>query len=91
PYLGQADRDLAETAALLGRVAGTPVTMPRGWYRDQIARGVVSDADLTAAWENTRSPQRPPSVAALKLALEQPSAELVPLPTIADLAANAAG
>ncbi|WP_206892575.1 putative inorganic carbon transporter subunit DabA, partial [Listeria monocytogenes] len=26
PYLGQADRELAETAALLGRVAGTPVT-----------------------------------------------------------------
>lgn len=32
PYLGQASGDLAAAAALLGKVAGSPGTMPREWY-----------------------------------------------------------
>lgn len=91
PYLGQAELGLAETAALLARVAGTPMTMPRDWYRDRIADGAVTDADLTAAWENACPSRRPASIAALKSAANQPLAGPVALPTIADLAARAAG
>ena len=87
PYLGQAALGLTDTGALLARVAGVPVTMPRDWYRDRIAAGVVTDADLIAAWQNSGVSRRPASIEALKSAIGQPAPDLVPVPTIADLAA----
>ena len=91
PYFGQRDQTLAETAALLARVAGAPVTMPRDWYRARIADGTVSDDDLAAALAIAPAALRPASVAALKAATERPSTPIAALPTIADLAAKASG
>lgn len=90
PYLGQAELGFAETGALLARVAGTPVTMPRDWYRDRIADGAITGDDLAAAWDKASSSRRPTSVAALKAAANQRVDAPAALPTIADLAANAA-
>ncbi|MEL7179998.1 MAG: putative inorganic carbon transporter subunit DabA, partial [Pseudomonadota bacterium] len=43
PFLGQTEQSLPQVAALLGRVAGTPVTMPRDWYAGKIADGTIND------------------------------------------------
>ena len=86
PYLGQADLNLAQTAALLARVAGARVTMPRDWYRVRIAAGSITPADLTAALSTSSRPDL--SMAALLAALDETPPDPVPLPTIADLAAE---
>ncbi|MBY0306371.1 MAG: DUF2309 domain-containing protein [Sphingomonas sp.] len=91
PYLGQAELGLADTAALLARVSGAPVTMPRDWYRERIANGTVTDADLDAAWKAASPSRRPASAAILKSAALQPADEPVALPTVADLAADVSG
>ena len=91
PYLGQTNQTLAQTAALLSRAAGAPVTMPRDWYRDRIANGTITDDDLTGALNSVPVPLRPWSLAALKAAADRPSAHIVPVPTIADLAAQVSG
>ena len=49
PFLGQTDEPLAKVGARLARVAGAAVTMPRSWYAQKIATGVISDADLSDA------------------------------------------
>lgn len=91
PYLGQATRDLAQTAVLLERVAGQPVTMPRNWYRNRIASGMLTDHDLEAALSASPAVNRPLSLNALKEAAARPSARLAALPTVADLAAGVSG
>ena len=91
PFLGQSGETLAETAARLGRAAGISVTMPRGWYRERIADGRISDADLEAALTAAPHATRPASLAALKAAAGLPSPAPQPLPTVADLAAAASG
>lgn len=88
PYLGQVERSLPDTAALLARVAGARVTMPRAWYRDRIAKGLITDADLDEALQHCPTSWRPPSATALRWAAEQPSADPVPEPTVADVAAD---
>lgn len=91
PYLGQSGHDLAHTAALLARVSGAPMTMPRGWYRERIAAGSVTDADLDAALAAAHRAGRPASLAALKAAALTAPVAAPPLPSIADLAAQASG
>ena len=91
PYLGQTDRDLAHTAALLGRVSGASVTMPREWYWGRIASGAVTEADLSAALAAAPALHRPASTAALRAAAHRPGVQPSRLPTIADLAAEASG
>jgi hypothetical protein len=89
PYRGQTGLGLAETGALLARVAGAPVTMPRSWYRDKIATGEVTDDDLSAALLRAPARARPESVDALKQAAGRETPPPVALPTIADLSARA--
>jgi uncharacterized protein YbcC (UPF0753/DUF2309 family) len=91
PYLGQAELDLASTAALLARVSGAPATMNRSWYRDRIASGAITDGDLTAALAACTASPCPASVGELKLAAQRPHVRKDPLPTIADLAARVSG
>lgn len=91
PYLGQAELGLAETAALLARVSGAPVTMPRDWYQERIAVGTVTDADLDAAWAAASPSRRPGSAAILKSAALQPAEQPAALQTVADLAADVSG
>ncbi len=91
PFLGQSHLDLATTGARLARVAGISVTMPRAWYRDQIASGAISDSDLAAALAEAPADLRPASLAALKSAAEKSPPAVRALPTVADLAATASG
>jgi len=89
PFLGQTAHDLPHVAALLERVAGTAVTMPRSWYQGKIADGTIIEADLHAAL--AKYPQAAADTAALKAAASQESDPVAALPTIADLAAQVSG
>lgn len=91
PYLGQTGLTLAETAALMARVSGTPVTMPRQWYRDRIASGAITEAHLSAALAASPHAGKPGSLAALQAALMLEPAPAKAVPTVADLAAKATG
>ncbi|MBX9883649.1 MAG: DUF2309 domain-containing protein, partial [Novosphingobium sp.] len=91
PYLGQTGLTLAETTALLARVSGTPVTMPRQWYRDRIASGAIAQADLAAALAASPHAGKPASLAALQAAIALDPAPIKAVPTVADLAAKASG
>jgi uncharacterized protein YbcC (UPF0753/DUF2309 family) len=91
PYLGQTGLDLPHAAALLARVAGAPVVMPRRWYRDRIAEGAIIDDDLKAALAASASSDKPTDLAALKAALGAPAPKPEALPTIADIAADVSG
>ena len=91
PFLGQADRSLPQTAALLGRVAGSPVTMPRAWFRTQIDAGEITDADLADALAIAPEGFGFGDLATFKSAISLDRSETAPLPTIADLAADVSG
>jgi len=91
PYLGQTGLTLAETAALMARVAGTPVTMPRSWHRERIASGAITENDLAAALAASPEAGKPGSVGVLLAAIARESAPIKAVPTVADLAAKASG
>ena len=91
PFLGQTGKDLATTAALLARVAGAPVTLPRSAYAAKLREAEMTEADLAAALEASRSPAKPRDLAALKALLAQDRAAPQALPTVAELAARADG
>ncbi len=90
PFIGQAGKSLTETTALMARVAGMRMTMPRDWYHARIAGGTITDVDLTAALAIT--PEAAPiGIQALKDAAASKDAAPAALPTIAHLAAEASG
>jgi uncharacterized protein YbcC (UPF0753/DUF2309 family) len=91
PFLGQTGLSLAETGALLARVAGTRVTMPRDWYAGQIGSGAIADEDLEAALAASPHADRPDDVAALKAAAARPAPAPQAVPMVADLVAEATG
>ena len=91
PFLGQSQLSLAAAGARLQRIAGAAITMPRDWYRQQIAAGVITDAVLAAALASAAPSSRPADLAALKTALHTAPAPAAALPTVADLAAEASG
>lgn len=91
PFLGQTGESLAQVGARLARVAGVPVTMPRSWYRQKIAAGVISLEDLREAWSRAPADLRPadPSAVATAAAIDAPPPAA--LPTVAHLAAGVSG
>ncbi|GAB0115757.1 YbcC family protein [Acidisoma sp. C75] len=91
PFLGQADQSLATVGARLERVAGAQVTMARSWYLERISSGIITDADLSEALANAPVALRPANLAALKSPSHVTKPAASPLPTIADLAAEASG
>ncbi len=95
PYLGQSDKTLAETGALLARVSGLVMTMPRDWYGQKIADGTITDADIAGALDGAPEALRPTDVKAVRRAVAEPQkltvAEEQRLPTVASLAANVTG
>ncbi len=91
PFLGQAGESLAATGARLARVAGAPVKMPRGWYRERIASGMIRDDDLAAALAASPHANAPATVEALRETAKKDRATPEALPTVADLAAKASG
>mgnify|MGYP000727107807 CR=1 FL=1 len=46
PYLGFVGQTFSATAEYHRRVVGRPMTMRRDWFREQIAAGRITDADL---------------------------------------------
>lgn len=91
PFLGQTKQSLAEAGARLARVAGVALTMKRRWYRDKIATGEISHADLMEAWASAPAGLRPADVAALMASADLDVTPPRALPTVADLAAAASG
>ena len=89
PFLGQSDKGLTDVAALLSRVGGVNVTMPRGWYAGKIAEGTISDADLGAAL--AQYPGAAGTVDELKAAAQQDVPTVAALPTVAELASDVSG
>ncbi len=88
PYLGQTSESLAQVAARLGRIGGGPVTLPRSHYADLIAKGTITDADLTAAIDAQPTgdlPTLPEITRSVAIPANPPAAQ----PTLADLAAAA--
>lgn len=91
PFLGQAGNSLVQTGALLGRITGSSVTMPRSWFQERIASGIISDDDLQDALANTTELLCPTDLSALKAAALATEKKIISLPTIADLAAEVSG
>jgi uncharacterized protein YbcC (UPF0753/DUF2309 family) len=89
PFLGQTEQTLPQVAALLDRVSGSSVTMPRNWYQTKIDEGTITDADLVAALDQFSSGAA--TIEALKKAVLVDPALPSALPTIADLAAEVSG
>jgi hypothetical protein len=72
PFLGFTGESFAETCATMRRVARTDMLMPRRFYREAIAAGVIGDGDLAAALAAARAddvPGLPADVGALRSAL----------------------
>ena len=86
PFLGQANESMAMAGARLGRVAGIRVTMPREWYAERIAGGIITAQDLEAARLAAAPGNRPESLQALRRAIARPSPQPEAVPTIAELA-----
>ncbi len=91
PFLGQAEEDMAQAAARLGRVAGVRLTQDRATYANKIAEGHITDTDLQAALDASASPFKPKTLDALKTALTVTGPAPQALPTVADLAAAESG
>jgi uncharacterized protein YbcC (UPF0753/DUF2309 family) len=72
PFLGLTDRQFVAACDVLQRVGGHRTLMPRAWYRERIAQGEITDADLAAAIE-TATPgfTTPQSVAEVKRELDR--------------------
>ncbi|MFZ4110831.1 MAG: YbcC family protein [Polymorphobacter sp.] len=90
PFLGFTADHFAETCATLRRVARTDMLMPRAFYREAIAAGVIDDIDLAASLVMARAdalPDLPVDVAALRGALDRyPQAGAVPHAVVATVA-----
>ncbi|MGJ3649370.1 YbcC family protein [Sphingomonas sp. GlSt437] len=91
PFLGQADRSFADTAALLRDVAGCRIAMPRAWFRALFDQGELTLADLDAALGLAPAPHQDLTAAQLVAALAAEPEPAIALPTIADLAASVSG
>ncbi len=86
PFLGQAHEPRALTAARLSKAAGINLFRKRQDYADMLADGRIGARQLDAAAASAGL-----SVAQVRAALQTPSPEAAPLPTVADLAARATG
>ncbi|MBO9874394.1 MULTISPECIES: YbcC family protein [Xanthomonas] len=89
PFLGQTGEPLATAAARLRSAAGIALTMPRAWYAERLHAGEIAEEDLQAAWHAAPAALRPPTVSALKHALEAVRPAPRAIPTVADLARDA--
>lgn len=95
PFLGIAEKPLEDAAALMGRVAGARLTMPRSYYREALASGRLTVEDIRAALAAAGGDAGGFADAAAMVAeLRAPAAEAAspaPLPTVAGVAAAVSG
>jgi uncharacterized protein YbcC (UPF0753/DUF2309 family) len=82
PYWGHLERPIQAAAANLAVLAGSPMLMPRAWYREQWQAGRIGRADLQFAIDATGEPT---TVDALVAALNAPPALPRRLPLATDL------
>ncbi len=90
PFLGQVTETLDQTAARLARIGGVRLALPRKHYADLVAKGEITDEDLSAALQSSTLFNRI-DLPALKAAVGEEPQPVAALPTIAELAARATG
>jgi uncharacterized protein YbcC (UPF0753/DUF2309 family) len=90
PFLGQITETLDQAAARFARIGGVRLALPRKHYADLIAKGEITDEDLSAALQSSTLFNRI-DLPALKAAVGEEPQPLAALPTIAELAARATG
>ncbi|EQD51698.1 hypothetical protein B1B_10920, partial [mine drainage metagenome] len=88
PFLGFSDQTFSATCATLRRVARVDMLMPRAFYRQALATGVIDDMDLATALATVpKSAATRLDVAALKQALaKEPSRTARPSAVVATIA-----
>ena len=94
PFLGVADRPLRDAAALMGRVAGARLAMPRAYYREALASGRLTVEDVRSAVASAGGIGGAVDAEAVVAELRAPGAEErppAPLPTVAGVAATVTG
>lgn len=64
PYWGWTEQPIREAAATIGATAAAPMLMPRQWYRDQRAAGLIPDESILRAVERMGLDWRLPEVLA---------------------------
>jgi uncharacterized protein len=87
PYLGFAGETLLDVAARMERIGGPRPVMEPDWYRQKLALGAVTDADIAAAIATLGLADRfdPALVRAL---VERKCLVVEPVPTVGDLLAG---
>ncbi|MGB5466369.1 MAG: putative inorganic carbon transporter subunit DabA, partial [Sedimenticolaceae bacterium] len=75
PYLGFVGQHFDAAAEYHRRIIGRPMTMNRDWFREQIAGGRISDADLEEALARSGSDL---DLAGLRAAVEEPVPLAIP-------------
>ena len=90
PYMGHSTQSLSQTDAALGRAAGLRVTLPRAWFRAQMAAGHLTLADIEAALD-TSPDAGTLSARHVEHALNHDRPAPQALPTVAELAQRATG
>ena len=75
PYLGFVGQHFDTAAEYHRRIIGRPMTMNREWFREQIATGRITDADLQEALDRGGSDM---DLAGLKTAVEEPIVLAIP-------------
>lgn len=83
PYWGLRRQPIATAAAELGLFAGSRLTMPRAWYREQWQQGRLQHRHLEVAIQRSGSDAITPET--LIAALHQNDAPLPRLPLVTDL------
>jgi uncharacterized protein len=88
PFLGFTGQSFAATCATMKRVAQVDMLMPRAFYREAMAAGVIDDAALAAALDAAPATDgRPGDLAALKAAAARdPDATTRPPAVVATVA-----
>ena len=81
PFHGLVSQRFEEAAGTLRRIADARMYMPRGWYREQLDAGRITDEDLREAARLCGSELTPPQLRAEAAAEHQTPAGGVPLLT----------
>ncbi len=79
PYFGLRHLDFEVAGVTLARVAGSPLTMPRRYYREQVASGRITRGDIAEALKAHGLPSDEGSVARLLMHDGAPPVQRLPL------------
>ncbi|MEM8824113.1 MAG: DUF2309 domain-containing protein [Pseudomonadota bacterium] len=86
PWLGQLEQSREDTAYRMAHTTGARIARPRADLADMVSDGRIHADDLATAAQSLDM-----EVDALRMAIQSPADDPTPLPTIADLAAEATG